>query len=306
VRHLRRVLLACAAGLMLSGPALAEPALWKVSDADSDIYLFGSMHVFTRDVDWRTPEFDAILAAAEHVYFEVVMDLDAYATITQIGMTKGMLHDGKTLAELLAPDEYQRLTAAAAQAGTDAVLLERMQPWLASMTLATAAIPNTRAGVEALLDAEIAPERKRSLETAAEQMGFLADAPLDEQVDGLMSTVEGIESGAIRELEPLMAAWEQGDTSAILAVMTRTMTPRDQAGYDTLITKRNERWLIPIEKMLTDNDESLIVVGAAHLVGSGGVPALLEQRGYTVERVDDPPPSGPPAAPIRTPTGQRR
>lgn len=306
MRHLRRALLACAAGLALSGPALADPALWKVSDADSEIYLFGSVHVFTRDVDWRTPEFDAILAAAEHVYFEVVMDLDAYTTITQLSITKGMMRDGKTLADLLAPDDYHRLTAAAAQAGTDAVLLERMQPWLASMTLATAAIPKTRAGVEILLDAEIAPERKRSLETAAEQMGFLADAPLDEQVDGLMSTVEGIESGAITELEPLMAAWEQGDTSAILTVMTRGMTPRDQAGYDTLITKRNERWLKPIEQMLADNDESLLVVGAGHLVGPMGVPALLKERGYTVERVDEPQAGGPAATAQRPSATQRR
>ncbi len=50
MRYLRRTLLTCAAGLALSSPALADPALWKVSDADSEIYLFGSVHVFTREV----------------------------------------------------------------------------------------------------------------------------------------------------------------------------------------------------------------------------------------------------------------
>ncbi|MDB5540348.1 MAG: hypothetical protein JWQ89_2075 [Devosia sp.] len=297
MRLLRRTIFSMLAAVALSGPALADPALWKVSDADSAVYLFGSVHMFTRDVDWRTPEFDAILKAAEHVYFEVVMDIEAYSTITQISITKGMLRDGKTLADLLTPDEHRRLSGVAAQSGLDVATLERMQPWFATMALMGGGSGiRTRAGVEMLLDAEIAPERKRSLETAAEQMGFLADAPIEEQIDALMSTVEGIESGATEALEPLMAAWERGDTSALLRAMTEQMTPRDRASYDTLVTKRNERWLTPIEQMLADNDDSLIIVGAGHLVGSGGVPALLEQRSYTVERVDEPPAGGPPAA----------
>lgn len=301
MRTLRRALLTGLAVAALCTPALAKPALWKVSDADSEIYLFGSVHVFTRDIDWRTAEFNAILKAAKHVYFEVVLDVEAYSTITQISMTKGMLSDGKTLADLLKPDEFERLTNVAGQLGSDQAVLKRMQPWMATMALTNSAGTEVSAGVETLLDAEIAPERKRGLETAAEQMGFLTDAPLNQQIDGLMSAVEGIESGAVNDIEPLLTAWEQGDPSALLAAMTRKMTPRDHASYDTLITKRNQRWLTPIEKLLADNDELLVIVGAAHLAGPGGVPALLAQRGYTVERVDDRPPS----VPVATPAGAK-
>ncbi len=307
MRVLRRALLACAAGLALSGPALADPALWKVSDADSDIYLFGSVHIFTREMDdWRSDEFDAILKSADHVIFEVVMDIEAYSTITQITITKGMLAGGKGLSQLLSPEGYRKVAAAAERTGIDMAMIEHMQPWLATLTLMNAAMPKASAGVETLLDAEVAPERKRGLETAAEQMGFFADAPLDEQIDGLISTADGIEAGLVGMLDPLIAAWESGDTAALQATMTEQIQPGDRAMMNRLLDDRNKRWLTPIEKLLADNDQSLLIVGAGHLVGPMGVPALLKERGYTVERVDEPPTVGPAATAPRTSATQRR
>lgn len=307
MRHLRRTLLACAASLTLCGPALADPALWKVRDADSEIYLFGSVHIFTREMDdWRSDEFDAILKSADHVIFEVVMDIEAYSTLTQIGITKGTLDRGTGLSKLLSVEDYHKVAAAAALTGTDIGMLERMQPWLATLTLMSAAMPKTSAGVETLLDAEVAPERKRGLETAAEQMGFFADAPLDEQIDALISTADGIEAGLVGMLDPLIAAWESGDTAALLATINGQMQPRDRAMMARLLDERNQRWLTPIEKLLADNDRSLLIVGAAHLVGPMGVPTLLKERGYTVERVDEPPDGGPASTVQRTPAAQRR
>lgn len=288
-----------AAPLLLAGglatPALAEPALWKVSDADSSIYLFGSVHVFTKAVDWRTPQFDAILDAADHVYFEVVMDVEAYSTITHITMTKGMYWDGRTLKDVLTPAQFTRLSAIASTVSADMAALERMQPWLAAMTLMQGAYPKTTAGVETLVDGDVEKERKRGLETAAEQMGFLSDAPLDEQVTTLMSTVDGIESGAVSALDAMIDAWQSGDTGSLADTVASQVRPEDAALYNRLLTERNARWIAPLEDLLATNDESLIIVGAAHLVGADGVPALLQNKGYTVERVDQSPTGAPSA-----------
>jgi uncharacterized protein YbaP (TraB family) len=291
---------------LLATPALADPAMWKVSDADSAIYLFGSMHIFTRDVNWRTPEFDALLKDAQHVYFEVVLDVEAYSTITYLTITDGMFRDGQSLDALLTDDEWDRLAAAAEKLGLNAATFRPMKPWLVSLTLGNAALPKASAGVEMLVDGEIAPERKRSLETAAEQMGFFIDTPLDEQVDGLMSLVEGIETDAITQLEPLVTAWEQGDTAALLSAFDAQVTERDRAGYDRLITTRNHNWVGPLEELLKSNDESLVIVGAAHLIGDDGVPTLLEQAGYTVERIDVPPAIAPLPGPARIDPRKRR
>lgn len=285
---LRRLLAAAPFAIVAAGPAFADPAIWKVSDADSAVYLFGSMHAFTRPVDWRSAAFDELLATADHVYFEVIMDVEAYSAITLATITKGRIAGGKSLADLLTPDQYNRLETAAATIGVDLNLISRMQPWLANMTLAASALSATSAGVETLVETEVAADRKRGLETAAEQMGFLADPPLEDQITELMSSVDGINSGASLDLEPMIAAWETGDVATLDSAMSDFMTPADKPFYERLITRRNQTWLDPIEQLLADNDQSLIIVGAGHLVGAGGVPALLEDAGYTVVRVDQP------------------
>jgi uncharacterized protein YbaP (TraB family) len=300
VKLLRHLGISTALALGLATPALADPALWKVSDADSSIYLFGSVHIFTKQVDWRTPQFDRILESADHVYFEVVMDIEAYSTITQVTLTKGMFHDGRTLSDVLSKEEYDKLAEAASTLKVDMVTLDRMRPWLAAMTLVNAAYPNTSAGVELLVDADVPKERKRGLETAAEQMGFLSDMALDEQVNQLMSAVEGIESGAISELEPMIDAWQSGDTGSLAAQFEEQVTERDRAMYERLLTDRNARWMTELEKLLADNDQSLVIVGAGHLVGAEGVPALLKAEGYTVERIDQSPTGARPATGVKT------
>ena len=288
----RRLVLTALATASFSSPALADPALWRVSDDDSDIYLFGSVHIFTREVNWRTPQFDALLKSADHVVFEVVMDVDAYATLTYITMTEGTLPNGELLGDMLDTDEYASLAEVASSVGLEMASLERMQPWLAALTLGQMAMPKASAGVELLVDSEIEPERKRSLETVEEQMALFAGGSREEQIEGLMSTVEGIESGMLADLAPLVDAWESGDTDALKAAMDGFITPRDKAAYAKLIDERNAKWIAPLEKLLAENDNSLVIVGAGHLVGPEGVPALLEGKGYTVERIDAPTAAG--------------
>jgi len=55
--------------------------------------------------------------------------------------------------------------------------------------------------------------------------------------------------------------------------------------YQTLILDRNQKWIGKIEGYLKGPDRVLVLVGAAHLVGDGGVVALLRKKGYTVEKL---------------------
>lgn len=287
--------------LGLATPALAEPALWKISDDDSAIYLFGSVHMFPYQLDWRSDGFNRLLATADHVWFEVVMDVEAYSTITRITMTQGFFRDGRSLRDVLEPADFARLAAAATAVGSDVTVLEGMQPWFAAMTLGDGARLKATAGVELLVDAEVAPERKRGLETAAEQMGFLADVPMADQVDALMSAVEGIEAGVSSQLVPMIEAWRRGNTAELGRVIEAQITDRDRAMYKRILTDRNHRWLDQLEALLADNDESLVIVGAAHLVGNDGVQALLRDRGYAVERIDGSATVSPAAGPGKPP-----
>jgi uncharacterized protein YbaP (TraB family) len=53
---------------------------------------------------------------------------------------------------------------------------------------------------------------------------------------------------------------------------------------DPLIFDRNERWAEQVSEMLRGTDDVLVVVGAMHLAGARGLPALLEERGFRVEK----------------------
>jgi uncharacterized protein YbaP (TraB family) len=55
--------------------------------------------------------------------------------------------------------------------------------------------------------------------------------------------------------------------------------------HQKLIVERNHRWLAQIEKMIAQGGNTIVVVGAAHLVGKDGVVELLKQRGYGVEQL---------------------
>jgi uncharacterized protein YbaP (TraB family) len=282
---MRRLAASLLALSLSATPALAEPAMWKVSDADSSVYLFGSIHVFTREVKWRTPVLDQEVKSADHVYFELLLDQEAFATIGRAMLMEGRLRDGRTLWDVLGPEQSETLKTALAAAALDPASFERMTPWMAELMLSSALIQGARAGVEMTLTDEVGPERQRGLETAEEQLGFLSKGSEADQVENLMLAVKLMGApGSSEFIEKMMSAWESGDAETLYRISSD-----EDAGtadrYDALITGRNERWTTRIAKMLAENDEALVVVGVGHLIGPGGVPALLSERGFTVERV---------------------
>ena len=58
------------AWLGAAGAVGAAPALWVVRDADSEIYLFGTLHALSPQARWRTPAYDQAMARADTVWFE--------------------------------------------------------------------------------------------------------------------------------------------------------------------------------------------------------------------------------------------
>jgi len=57
-----------------------------------------------------------------------------------------------------------------------------------------------------------------------------------------------------------------------------------EALFDTLLYRRNADWIPKLEKLF-EQDKVFVAVGAGHLQGPRGVIALLEKRGFKVERI---------------------
>lgn len=278
---------------LTTAPALAEPALWKVSDADSHVWLFGSVHILDSEREWRTPQFDAALEESELVYFEVILDVDAYATMTRLTLTEGMNRGGKTLDDFLTVDQRAILRAIAAANGIDYATIRRMRPWLAELTLIQQSglgldISAGSAGVETLIADEIDDAREREFETPEFQFSLLAGRSEADQVASLMATANSLsrQQGMLGEM---VDVWLAGQPEALHEVMVSEFGSVEDPTYKRLLSDRNRNWVTEIEGILARNESAMIIVGAGHLAGPASVQVFLEERGYTVALESAPP-----------------
>src|SRR4249919_3394238 len=46
-------------------PKAASPAMWRVADEDTTIYLFGTIHLLPKGTQWRSPAFDKAAAGSD-------------------------------------------------------------------------------------------------------------------------------------------------------------------------------------------------------------------------------------------------
>lgn len=278
--------LAGAIFLGLGSAAGAAPAMWKVSDADSSVWLFGSIHVLPRDIAWRTPVFDDVLARADTVYFEADIGPLGEVGIVIKSLQMGMQpHD--PWIDRLSPEQQSKLGDAVEPLGLSTQQLLAVQPWLAEAMIEDKVLEHQGfsmdLGVDPTLQAELPKERKAYFETAGEQMDMLAGAPIDAQVKRFVAAVDDIPNMP-GELRDMAASWSSGKVDDLAAQMTDDPT-MDEGFTRTMVLDRNARWVGAIKGLLADNHQDLIVVGAGHLAGDGSVVDLLAKAGFTVERI---------------------
>lgn len=277
-------------GLLLCLPAIAfaKPALWVVKDADTTIYLFGTVHLLPNDTDWHDPALDKALADSQSLYLEITDD-------DQVNMTALVLRYGidtaHPLSSLLTPADQTRLDRAARLAGLPGTAsLNIMRPWLAALTLTVAPLVKAgldpKLGVDKQLRAQMEKAGKpvHALETAEEQIRFLADMPQSVQLQMLRSTLRETDTATV-QLKALIDAWKRGDDAAIARLENDLMKREEPELYQRLLVKRNQTWAGKIKAMLADPGTVFIAVGAAHLAGPDSVQAQLKKLGVDSTRL---------------------
>lgn len=282
-----RVLILTTVMLMLAGTARAEPPLWRVTGSRGTAVLFGSIHLLPSGLNWKPAELDAAVAKADELWFEIPIGGEADVHAARLLQERGTLPRGDTLAAHLPPAMLDRLHADAARVGLSAEAVDSLKPWLADATLSIAADARSGAqasqGVERQIDA-LAPARVRrhALESAADQIGVLANGSMAEQVDLFAVTLDEVEKKP-ETYQELVDAWVAADLRELRKEALdplRTVSPR---AYRALITDRNRRWCAEIARRLKHRGSIVVVVGVGHLIGPDGLPTLLRAAGLTVE-----------------------
>lgn len=268
-------------------PARAEPAMWEVRDADSAIWLFGSFHLLPDGMAWRTERFDTILDEADKVVFETDIGPLAMAEVGAEAFARGIYVDGTLLTDVIDDDLEARLREHAAAVAMPLGPVLAMRPWMATNAITVAALAAegfSEQGVEFLLQPELAAERVGFLETGEEQLDVLAGAPEDEQVAMLASTLDQLDQ-LPKLMDKMLTSWADGTPERLGKMFLMEMGGFEEAFLERLIYARNRNWIAPLEGMLADNQQNLVVVGAGHLIGDGSVLDLLEQQGYAITRI---------------------
>ncbi len=273
---------------------IATPPLWRVTDDDSEFWLFGTFHILPPDVEWRQGVLDAVLQGAATFYFEVDGDApDAQSRTLNILMTKGFNTPGETLSNLLSADDAQRLTEIAAELGAPMAALDPMRPWQAFLALSVQFIINQGfepgKGADNVLIAEARTRGKdlKFFESIEEQLGFFTELPPEIEKELLVSTLRDWEEQKAG-FDGLFEAWRTGDIAVIDQNMNETIRENAPEVFQVLIVDRNKAWGEMIANdMREGSGVALVAVGAAHMAGEeDSLPALLAADGFTVERYD--------------------
>lgn len=293
-----KILAPAAALFGFGSPALAEgpefdrsdadPALWLVSDEDTKIYLFGTMHALKPDLVWFDDAVADAFAKSDELVLEM-LDPDA-AEIVPVLRKEAMAETGKGLSKLLTAEQYARFAATAKDLGIEASTMEPMKPWFAGVTLATAPLAKygyrSENGAERVLQAAAAKRgmKQVGLETFAQQMGFFSGLSESDQVAFLMSGVDEMPD-VDSTFANMEKAWATGDTASAASLLNAGMDDTPVI-YDVLLAKRNATWADWIANRMQQPGTVFLAVGTGHLSGDDSVQVGLAEKGITATRIE--------------------
>ena len=268
-----------------SGPE--GPALWKVADEDTTIYLFGTVHALPTDIVWYDAEIDSALSSADTVVTEIMMDPASEAAMQQLAVSRGMLTDGSTLRSLLDEDQTAEYEAALGDLGIPPAAFDPMKPWLVGLTLTMLPLMqqgyNLEAGVDKVILSKAGDKPQAALETAEFQLGIFDGMTQDQQVEFLMSAVDGADEVKTM-VDSMVAEWIDGDADGLAAVMNEGMEGEEFA--EVILYQRNANGAEWIEARLESTPGTVfIAVGAGHLAGDRSVQDYLAEREIETVRV---------------------
>ena len=278
----------CAASPGIDTPppgAVPGPALWQVSDADTTVYLFGTVHALPDDKVWFDSRIERAFAASDELVTEV--DIAATAASGQALQSAAMLPEGSTLRGLMSAEDRMEYEAALVTLGLPVEALDRYEPWFAAMSLSLLPLLrsgyNPQSGVELSLGGKAGEAKKRgALETIDQQVALFDELPMDAQLKFLDETIEKLPE-TTSGLDAMVAEWLKGDAVQLAALLNAELT--DPVLYNRLLTARNANWAEWIERRLAQPGKVFIAVGAGHLAGKGSVQDHLKDRGLKVQRI---------------------
>ena len=276
-------LLGWSLGASTAGADSTLHCLWEIHGKHNTVYLLGSIHTL-RASDY--PLAPAVLEAYRGAK-SLVMEIDPNeldsAELQSEMLASATLTDGKNLHDIMGTARYAHAEALAREVGLDLSTFDQFAPWFVAEAISQMQLMqlgfDPSSGVEMYFSVRARTDGKSiaGLETGHDQLALFEGMPMETQANYLISSLEQAHD-LTKEVNEMVRAWQSGDMSWFETEMKSDLG-RDPAVYQSLLVSRNRKWIARIEKLLDDDENHLVIVGTAHLVGRDSVIDLLKKDG---------------------------
>lgn len=280
---------------------------WEVesgSRAGARAFLLGSVHAGTPDLAFD-PAIERAFGASQALVIEADIAAsqgnDAFGFVQRL-LAMATLPEGQTLDQLLPQPSWEQLSDFLRQRGQPVEPIRRFEPWLVmtmvtSYLFAEAGLP-AEGGVDLRFVARAEGRMPIvALETPEFQLSLLDSLPLEVQAR-MLSEVLARQGETAAYSTRIFDAWRLGDLDAIEAetLAPGRGDPKLREFHERVFLERNRAMAARIDGLLGEEKTWFVVVGAGHMVGDEGIPALLARRGHRVARVSKTAAAAPAAA----------
>jgi uncharacterized protein len=281
--------LAAVVGFYGDAGAQGKSFLWEIRSAKTTVYLLGSIHFLKKE----SYPLNQVIEQAFSNTQKLVLEIDLGAVDQQKSqhsmVLKGMAADARTLRERVSTETFELTERRAEELGMKIQTLSRFKPWFVALAISTLKLqklgfdPNY--GVDRYFAERAKKDKKEivGLETFEYQIDLFDRMSPEGQEMLLLQTLKDLDMME-KELDRLVQSWQSGDSQALETLLLKSYREYPEV-YQSLIYDRNRKWLPRIERFLSQTESTLVVVGAGHLVGDGGLIDLLKERGYAVEQL---------------------
>lgn len=271
-----------------AAPASKLPALWKIADEDTTIYVFGTIHVLPDDVDWYSGKVKTALNESSALVTEIDNSPEADAEVQQALGALGVYRDGTNLRSLMNEEQTATYEAALTSLGQPVTSYDSLKPWLASLLMTLEAFKKAgitgENGTEDVLEAKFGEDKQRvALETPAFQFGIFDSMPVEAQMNQLIEGAAEVDNLA-DALSAIIDEWAVGDVEGVAALMNEVLE-NDPAFAKALLYDRNQTWANWIDNRLEEPGTVFMAVGAGHLAGDKSVQEYLTTLGIQTVRI---------------------
>jgi len=291
---MRKILLAIALFDLFISSALGvndRALFWQVQSEHAKVYLLGSIHYADESFYPLRRDIEKAFNSADSLVVEINIDDAKAQRYRELMQQKGSYRGEATIRDDISGETYRQLQHRLRSLGIPLEMVQKQKPGMLVLTLTAAQVMKMGfmpdLGIDAYFLGGAVDSKKNiiELETVDDQMDIFLNISDGDLL--LRETLHSLdESGTL--MKDMTRCWKQGDEACLEKILFEdavTEYPAFVSIYDSLFFKRNINMANTIRGFLDGEGTYFVVVGAGHLVGDKGIPALLRNAGFDVGRL---------------------